>query len=88
MSKQKKWFLEMESTPGEDIVKTIEMTRKDLDYNTNIVFLVAQMVKKLPAIQQTQVQSLGWENPLEKEMATHSSILAWRIPWTKDPGGL
>ena len=88
MSKQKKWFLEMESTPGEDIVKTIEMTRKDLDYNTNIVFLVAQMGKKLPAIQQTQVPSLGWENPLEKEMATHSSILAWRIPWTKDPGGL
>ena len=51
MSKQKKWFLEMESTPGEDIVKIIEMTRKDLDYNTNIVFLVAQMGKKLPAIQ-------------------------------------
>ena len=39
------------------------------------------MVKNLPAMQQTQVQSLGWEDPLEKEMATHSSVLAWRIPW-------
>ena len=45
-------------------------------------------VKNLPAIQETQVQSLGWEDPLEKEMATHSSILAWRIPWTEGPGGL
>ena len=87
MSEQKKWFLEMESTPGEDTVKIIEMTTKDLDYNTNIVSLVAQMVKKLPAIQQTQVQSLCWEDPLKK-MATHSSILAWRIPWTKNPSGL
>ena len=50
--------------------------------------LVAQMVKNLPAMQETQVQSLGWENPLEKGMATHSSILAWRIPWTEEPGGL
>ena len=43
--------------------------------------LVAQVVKNLPAIQETQVQCLGWEDPLEKEMATYSSILAWRIPW-------
>ena len=50
--------------------------------------LVAQMVKNPPAMQETQVQSLGWEDPLEKEMATHSSILAWRIPWTEKPGGL
>ena len=50
--------------------------------------LVAQMVKNLPAVQETQVQSLGWEDSLEKEMATHSSILAWRIPWTEDPGRL
>ena len=50
--------------------------------------LVAQMVKNPPAIQETQVQSLGWEDPLEKGMATHSSILAWRIPWTEEPGGL
>ena len=48
----------------------------------------AQMVKNLPAMQETQVQSLGWEDSLEKGMATHSSILAWRIPWTEEPGGL
>ena len=46
------------------------------------------MVKNLPALWETQVQSLGWEDPLEREMATHSSILAWRIPWTEEPGGL
>ena len=50
--------------------------------------LVAQMVKNLPAVQETQVQSLGQEDPLEKGMATHSSILAWRIPWTEEPSGL
>ena len=50
--------------------------------------LVAQMIKNLPAILETQVQSLGWEDPLEKGMATHSSILGWRIPWTEEPGRL
>ena len=50
--------------------------------------LVAQRVKHLPAMQETQVQSLGREDPLEKEMATHSSALAWKIPWTEEPGGL
>ena len=50
--------------------------------------LVAQSVKNLPAVQETQVQSMGWEDPLEKEMATHSSILAWKISWTQEPGGL
>ena len=50
--------------------------------------LVAQTVKNLPAMQETPVQSLGWEDPLEKGMATHSSILAWRIPWTEEAGGL
>ena len=50
--------------------------------------LVAQMIKNLPAIQETWVRSLGWEDPLEDEMATHSSILAWRIPWTEEPGRL
>ena len=49
--------------------------------------LVAQTVKNLPTMWETQVQSLDWEDPLEKEMATHSSILAWRIPWTEEPGG-
>ena len=48
--------------------------------------LMAQMVKRLPAMRETQVQSLGWEDPLEKEMATHSSILAWKIPWTEETG--
>ena len=50
--------------------------------------LVAQRLKRLPAMQETWIRSLGWEDPLEKEMATHSSILAWRIPWTEEPGGL
>ena len=49
---------------------------------------MAQRVKRLPAMQETQVQSLGWEDPLEKEMATHSSLLAWRIPWTEESGRL
>ena len=47
-----------------------------------------QAVKNLPAMQETWVQSLGWEDPLEKEMATHSSILAWEIPWTEELDGL
>jgi len=50
--------------------------------------LVAQLVKSLPAMRETWVQSLGREDPLEKEMATHSSILACRTPWTEEPGGL
>ena len=50
--------------------------------------LVAWTVKHLPAMQETSVRSLVQEDPLEKEMATHSSILAWRIPWTEEPGGL
>ena len=49
---------------------------------------VAQSVKNLPAMQETQVRFLGQEDPLEKEMTTHSSILAWRIPWTEEPAGL
>ena len=49
---------------------------------------MAQIVKNLSVMQETWVQSLGWEVPLEKEMANHSSILAWRIPWTEEPGGL
>ena len=49
---------------------------------------MAQIIKNLPAMQETWVPSLGQEDPLEKEMAIHSSILAWRIPWTEEPGGL
>ena len=50
--------------------------------------MVPQMVKRLPAVQETQVPSRGWEDPLEKEMATHSRTLAWKIPWTEEPGRL
>ena len=57
----------------------------DFDYGTS---LVAQMVKRLPTMWETQVRSLGWEDPLEKGMATHSSTLAWKIPWTEEPGRL
>jgi len=49
---------------------------------------VAQSVKNLPAVQETWVPSLGWEDPLEKEMAIHSSIPVWKIPWTEETGGL
>ena len=61
---------------------------KNYSPRTSLDFPVAQVVKNPPAIQQTSVQSLGWEVPLEKGMAIHSSILAWRIPWTEKPGGL
>ena len=56
--------------------------------NAERAWLVAQSVKNLPAMQETQVRFLGREEPLEKEMAPHFSILAWRIPWTEEPGGL
>ena len=50
--------------------------------------LVTQMVKHLPTMRETRVRSLGWEDPLEKEMATHSSTIAWKFPWTEEPGRL
>ena len=53
-----------------------------------VASLVAQRLKRLPAMRETQVRSLGWKDPLEKEMATHSNILAWRIPWREEPGRL
>ena len=67
--------------------------------STNLIFLsleslkekaspMSQMVKNLPAMQETPVQSLGWKDPLEKGMAICSSVLAWRVPWTREPGGL
>ena len=59
-----------------------------LDHSFKGASLVAQLVKNLPAMREIWVRSLGWEDPLEKKMATHSSILAWRIPWTEEPGGL
>ena len=67
-----------------------QMSKYDLIGNNTLIwtFLVAQMVMNLPAVQETSVQSLSREDPLEKEVATHSSILALRTPWTEEPGGL
>ena len=67
------------------------MLKLSWQYSKHFIYIdsqVAQMVKGLPAKRETQVQSLGQEEPLEEEMATHSSILVWRIPWTEEPGGL
>ena len=66
----------------------VQGTLKSLHQHHNCASLVAQRLKHLPAMWETWVQSLGWEDTLEKEMATRSSILAWRIPWTEEPGGL
>ena len=68
-------------------IKTSE-THYFLGNRRNKHYLVAQTVKNLPAMQEIWVQSLGWEDPLEKGMATLSNILAWKIPWTEEPGGL
>ena len=57
-------------------------------FQNSSLSLVAQIVKRLPAMRETQVRSQGQENPLEKKMSTHSSTLAWKIPWTEEPGGL
>ena len=57
-------------------------------YSVTRTSIIAEMVKNLPVMRVTWVQSLGWEDPLEKGMATHSSILAWRIPWIEEPGGI
>ena len=59
-----------------------------MDYKDIWASLVAQMVRNLPAMQETWVQSLGWEDPLEKGMATQSNVLVWRIPWTEEPSKL
>ena len=67
------------SSPGEGIGYPLQYSWASL---------VVQTVKNLPAMQETQVRSLDWEDPLEKEMVTHSSSLAWEIPWTEEPGGL
>ena len=61
---------------------------EDIFILNSIASLVAQLVKHLLAVQETRVQSLGWEDPLEKEMAIQSSTLAWKIPWTEEPGRL
>ena len=65
-----------------------EVKEKIFFIPTTSASLVAPRLKRLPAVRETRVQSLGREGPLEKEMATHSSILTWRIPWMEEPGGL
>ena len=74
-----------------EVAKRITSHREALDYLLPLgdrAPQVARMVKNQPVMQEARVWSLGWEDPLEKGMATHSSILAWRIPWTEEPGGL
>ena len=86
-----------EHTPTETYILSLSICDySKLAYRSTFVYLsiclwaslVAQMVKHLPAMQETWVRSLGWEDPLEKEMATHSSTLAWKIPRTEEPGSL
>ena len=67
---------------------TYKLGYKYTNKNKGLYLLVTQIVMNPPAVQETQVQSLGQEDPLEKGMATHSSILAWKIPWTEEPRGL
>ena len=74
--------------PGQRCFFFFLIRNLSLAYDRNRASLVAQLVKNLPAVQETWVQSLGWEDPLEKERATHSSILVWKISWTEEPGGL
>ena len=62
--------------------------QKRIPIKIELASLIAQSVKNLPAMQETRVLSLGQEDPLEKDMATHSSILTWKIPWTEEPGRL
>ena len=69
-------------------LKWMEISEFNSDYHYIWASLVAQTVKRLPAVRETWVRSLGWEDPLEKEMATNSSTLAWKIPWTEELGGL
>ena len=77
MDLHKFFFYSIKATKVEDIFTFREKTS-----------LIAQSVKNLPAVQESWVQSLGWKGPLEKGMVIHSSILAWKIPWTEEPGGL
>ena len=77
-----------EGTVPRTLSKVILSSLLLFTYKKERASLVAQRIKRLPSMQETWVRSLGWENPLEKEMATYSSILAWRIPWTEEPGRL
>ena len=79
-------------TRGKLLITNIAETRNSQMYLSSFSLfrttVVAQTVKNLPAVRESVIQSLGLQDPLEKGMATHSSILAWRIPWTEEPGGL
>ena len=89
VSKQTENNEERQSVPENLMLKLRMSCRNHLcKWRRKAASLVAQRLKHLPARQKTWVRSLGWEDPLEKEMATHSSILAWRIPWMEEPGGL
>ena len=87
------WKIPWTEEPGRlHVVHGVAKSRTRLSDFTSLhaprqASLVAQTVKNLPAMQETWVQSLGWEDSLEKGVATHSSILAWRVPWTEEPGG-
>ena len=70
------------------VIQALQNRTRHIFLSQFFFYVTSQMVKNLPAVQESQVQSLGWENPLEKGMAIHFSIFAWRIPWTEKPGGL
>ena len=80
---KERWGIQLKSSD-----RGLELKKASLEARIKRASLMAQMVRNLPAMQETWIQSLGWEDPLEKGMATHSSILAWRIPWTEEPGGI
>ena len=80
--------LSVQISPSDTDISQTEQSYLIRAHSNHLVSLVAQMVKHLPAMQETWVRSLGWEDPLEKEMATYSSTLAWKILWTEEPGRL
>ena len=83
-----KFHSRLEQTPAPSWEhRKVEFFAKHFDFK-KWTSVIAQSVKNLPAMQETRVLFLGWEDPLEKETITHSSILAWRIPWTEEPCGL
>ena len=88
------WRIPGMEEPGELLSMGSHRVGHDWSYlaaavlSTHLGFLVAQIINSLPAMWETWVRSLGWEDPLEKEIAIHSSILPWKIPWMKEPGGL